>query len=273
MADTVASGTSDLAARVNALKWYHTFDLPGGITTVGLFNHRNMVKRVPIPASLAGKRCLDVAASDGFWSFELARRGAAEVISVDLPDAAQQDFSGPPGTAEALAQGSGRANQAFALVKEATGLNVDRVDGSVYDLDQMDLGTFDYVFMGNILLHLRDPILALQQVRKVTTGEFLSLEAISLPQTLLRPLSPTGQFALGDENLFWVPSKRAHRRLVEAAGFEVFDSGGPFFQPFGGLWPRFPDRRPKTLHEVTYWLFTRQVGAATAWVRARPRSS
>ncbi|HWE68506.1 MAG TPA: class I SAM-dependent methyltransferase, partial [Acidimicrobiales bacterium] len=216
-------------------------------------------------------RCLDVAASDGFWSFELARRGAKEVLSVDLPDATQQDYSGPPRDEPGRSEGSGRANQAFAVVKAATGLPVERVDGSVYDLEQLDLGTFDFVFMGNILLHLRDPILALQQVRKVTTGEFLSLEAISLPQTVLRPLSPTGQFALGDENRFWTPNLKGHRRLVEAGGFEITSAGGPLLQPFGPFWPRWPSSRPRSLHEVTYWLFTRQFGAAMGWVRSRPR--
>jgi tRNA (mo5U34)-methyltransferase len=271
MAGTPDTEKTDLAAKVNSIQWYHTFDLPGGVTTAGLFNHRGVVKKLPIPASLAGKRCLDVAASDGFWSFELARRGAAEVLSLDLPDATQQDYSGPPRIASELSAGTGRANQAFAIVKEATGLNVQRVDGSVYDMETLDLGTFDYVFMGNILLHLRDPILALQQVRKVCTGEFLSYESISLPQTLLRPLSPTGQFALGDENLFWTPNLKGHQRFIEAGGFEVIAKGGPFMQPFGDLWPRFPKSRPKSLHEVTYWLFTRQFGNATGWVRSRPR--
>jgi tRNA (mo5U34)-methyltransferase len=266
--------SQELQRRVDALDWYHTFDLPGGIVTPGLFNHRNVVGRVPIPASLAGKRCLDVASSDGFWAFELARRGAASVTSVDLPDASEQDYSGPPREGEAWrSEGSGRANKAFALVKEATGLQVDRVDGSVYDLDKMGLGTFDFVFMGNILLHLRDPILALSQVRAVTSpsGEFLSLEAISLPQTILRPLSPTGQFALGDENRFWTPNLRGHRRLVEAGGFKIVAKGGPLLQRFGDFWPRFPHERPKSLHEVTYWTFTRQFGAAMGWVRAIPR--
>ena len=49
---------------------------------------------MPIPASLAGKRCLDAAACEGFWSFEMARRGADEVVSVDLPDTAEQDWQG-----------------------------------------------------------------------------------------------------------------------------------------------------------------------------------
>jgi SAM-dependent methyltransferase len=271
MSRTASTDKSDLQAKVDALDWYHTFDLPGGVTTPGLFNHRNVVKKLPIPASLAGKRCLDIAASDGFWSFELARRGAAEVISLDLPDATKQDYSGPPRSDEGRNAGTGRANQAFAVVKEATGLNVERVDGSVYDVASLGLGQFDYVFMGNILLHLRDPILALQQVRKVTNGEFLSFESISLPQTILRPWSPTGQFALSDQNLFWTPNKRGHRRLVESGGFEVFATGGPFLQPFGDLWPRRPSSRPRSLHEVTYWLFTRQFGNATAWARSRPR--
>jgi len=87
---------TDLATRIAALRWYHSFDLPGGISTVGLFKHGSVVNKLPIPASLAGKRCLDVAASDGYWSFELARRGAAEVVSVDLPDASLQDYAGPP---------------------------------------------------------------------------------------------------------------------------------------------------------------------------------
>jgi tRNA (mo5U34)-methyltransferase len=264
---------SSLQARVDALAWYHSFDLPGGISTTGLFDHRKMVGKLPIPASLAGLRCLDLAASDGFWSFELARRGAAEVVSVDLPDAAQQDYADPSGDPSARAAGTGRANQAFALVKEATGLSVDRVDGSVYELDQLGIGRFDYVFMGNVLLHLRDPIRALQQVRTITKGEFLSFEAVSLPQTVLRPLTPTGQFALsGEENRFWTPNLRGHRRMVEAAGFEVVAGGGVVLQPLGRSWPRWPATRPRSLHELTFWLFTRQFGAASGWVRARPRN-
>jgi tRNA (mo5U34)-methyltransferase len=264
-------GRPGLEQRVAELEWYHTFDLPGGLATPGLFDHRTVAAKLPIPASLAGKRCLDVAASDGFWSFELARRGADHVVSVDLSDASKQDFADarPQGD---RGSGTGRADQAFELVREATGLDVERIDGSVYELDELGIGTFDYVFMGNILLHLRDPIRALQQVRGVTTGEFLSFEAVSLPQSILRPFTPTGQFSLdGEENRFWTPNLRGHRRIVEAAGFEIIDSGGPVLQPLGRSWPRWPDRRPRSLHEVTFWLFTRQLGAATGWVRARPR--
>jgi len=259
----------DWRTHVDSIAWYHTFDLPGGITTPGLFDDRALAAKLPLPRSLKGRRCLDVAASDGFWSFELARRGAEEVVSLDLPDASQQDFWGARGTAEERNGGSGRANQAFAIVKGATGLDVQRVDGSVYDLADMDLGKFDFVFMGNILLHLRDPILALQKVRTVTSGEFFSVEPVSLPQTVLRPFTPTGQFSVGDDNTFWTPNKRGHRRLVEAGGFNVVRQGGPVFQTLGKMTPKFPKRLPRTLHELTFWLFTRQIGSATSWVGAR----
>jgi tRNA (mo5U34)-methyltransferase len=261
----------DLATQVAEMKWYHTFDLPGGVTTAGMFDHRKFVTKLPLPNSLAGKRCLDAAAADGFFGFEMARRGAAEVVSVDLPDPDAQDFAGVP-RQRTWAIGPGRANQCFALVREATGLDVRRVDGSIYDLGKMDLGTFDVVFLGNILLHLRDPIGALQAVRTVTGGELLSVEPVSLPQTILRPFTPTGQFSLGDANTFWTPNLRGHRALVTAGGFDLIDSGGPILQPMGGLLRMRPSRAhlPRNLHEVVYWSFTRPFGKATGWVRARP---
>jgi tRNA (mo5U34)-methyltransferase len=265
---------------VTDFPWYHTFDLPDGSVTPGMFDHRKVVRHLPMPASLEGRRCLDVAAADGFFSFELARRGAAEVVSVDLADTTQQDYAGPAPDTDRLSgprqsdgTGTGRANQAFDHVRTVSGLDVERVDGSVYDLSTLGLGTFDYVFMGNILLHLRDPFAALEQVRAVTRpdGEFLSFEAISLPQTVLRPFTPTGQFAVGEENRFWTPNLVGHRRMVEAAGFDILSSGGPLLQPFGTLLPKWPRRRPRNLHEVVFWLFTRRFGGASAWVRARPR--
>lgn len=268
----VAAAPEEIRRRVDELAWYHTFDLPGGITTRGLFDHRRVVARLPFPPSLAGQRCLDVASSDGFFAFEMARRGASEVVSLDLPDHDAQDFSGPPRDDHRRRQHSGRANRCFRVVADATGLEVTRVDASVYDLDRLGLGMFDYVFMGNILLHLRDPILALRAARAVTSGELLSYEAISLPLTVLRPFTPTGQLAIGDDNRFWTPSKAGHRRLLEAGGLHVFATGGPLFQPLGASWPRLPARRnrPRSLRQLAFWAVVRHVGGATAWARARP---
>jgi tRNA (mo5U34)-methyltransferase len=261
-----------LRAQVDELDWYHTFDLPGGIVTPGLFDHRRVVRRLPIPPSLAGLRCLDAASSDGFFAFELARRGAAKVVSVDLADAAEQDWQRRPADQQKAAQGTGRATTAFEVVRDALGLHVERIDASLYDLDPARLGQFDFVFLGNILLHLADPARALRALRSVTKpdGTLLSYEAISLPLTLLRPRTPTAQLWHEDHAQWWTPNLAGHRRLLHAGGWEVARAGRPGFQPFGARMPRWPHRVPRRPREWVFWACTRRVGGATAWALAHP---
>jgi tRNA (mo5U34)-methyltransferase len=258
----------ELAKQANDIPWYHTFDLPGGVTTPGLFDHRNFVKKLPLPASLKGMRCLDAAAADGFFGFEMARRGG-EVVSLDLPDHDEQDYWGAPRPRE-WEDAIGRANRSFSLVKQITGLDVTRVDGSLYDVEQLDLGQFDFVFLGNILLHLEDSIRALRALRTVTKGTLLSVEPISMPLTVLRPLTPCGQFAHEDVNTFWTHNLKGHRAHITAGGFTVTSAGRPILQPMGAKYPARPDHLPRSWHEIFYWGFTRPFGKATSWVLAKP---
>src|SRR5260370_26442585 len=73
-----------LVREVGRYGWYHTIDLGEGVVTQGMFDHRPVLDRYMIPASLAGLRCLDVGTMDGFWAFEMERRGAGEVIATDV---------------------------------------------------------------------------------------------------------------------------------------------------------------------------------------------
>ncbi|MGK2947047.1 MAG: class I SAM-dependent methyltransferase [Acidimicrobiales bacterium] len=271
----MAGGTppaADLRQRVDDLDWYHTFELPGGIVTPGLFDHREVVHKLPIPQSLSGLRCLDAASSDGFFAFELARRGAAAVVSVDLADASQQDWQRRPSEPTKQSRGTGRAETAFELVRDALGLDVERVDLSLYDLDPARLGTFDFVFLGNILLHLADPGRALRALRGVTRpeGTLLSFEAISMPMTLLRPRTPTAQLWHEDHAQWWTPNMAGHRRLLHAGGWDIDATGGPLFQSFGDRMARWPRRLPRTPRELVFWTCTRRFGGATAWALAHP---
>src|SRR6266496_2314073 len=63
--------------------WYHTIDVAPGVETPGWFDLRPIVDRLPWP-DVRGRRCLDVGPYDGFLSFELERRGAAEVVATDI---------------------------------------------------------------------------------------------------------------------------------------------------------------------------------------------
>src|SRR5204862_6898705 len=109
---------------VEALRWYHTIDLPGGVVTPGEYDLRGIVDRLPWPDSLAGMRCLDVGSRDGFYAFEMERRGAAEVVSLEVDDPSAYHLPEPgPGAGAAAAVGeAGRC--AFEAARGARGSRV-----------------------------------------------------------------------------------------------------------------------------------------------------
>ncbi len=254
---------AELRARVESVPWYHTFDFGDGIVTRAFFDHRKVVSKLPLPASLAGKRCLDLASADGFFAFEMARRGG-EVVSVDLESAAGQDYQGVTGPRPG--EETTGARERFEIAKWATGLEVERHDMNLYDVSVDTLGTFDFVFMGNVLLHLADPGRVLRNVRSVTRGQFLSFETISLPLTILRPFAPSATLSPFDEPRWWTPNKAAHERLLVGSGFEIDSRTFPLLQPFGsGLKARTPRLRragPGPLGQhLALILWTRHFGA------------
>jgi tRNA (mo5U34)-methyltransferase len=247
-----ATSHADLRERVESLTWYHTFDLPGGIVTPGFYDLRPLIPKLPLPESLAGKRCLDVGSADGFLAFEMARRGAAEVVSLDLDDSSAEDWQGDTGE-EHKSGGSGRASAAFRLVRETLGLDVERLDMSVYDLDPAGQGQFDYVVMGNLLI---------------------SVEPVSLSLTVVHPRRPVAQLCPVDEPQWWTLNLRANARLMYAAEFDIVERRWPLRVQFGPSFPRLPKEwRSKSGwgwgSTLNFWLVTRQVGLPTVAVRLR----
>jgi tRNA (mo5U34)-methyltransferase len=261
----------ELLARAREHTWYHTFDLPDGTTTPGYYDERGVASQLPIPPSLEGMRCLDVASADGFFAFEMARRGAKDVVSIDLMDTTKQDWQGPPGQSERRRKGTGNAQRNFELMREIYGAaNIQRVDASVYDISAETFGTFDYVFMGNILIHVADPGRVLRAVRSVVAGEVLSLEVVALFLTLISPKMPVAQLHGADEPRWWTHNAAGHRRLIEAGGLRVVDRGR-VWQPFGRLVPRFPRTIRLPPRYWLYWLTIRRTGCPSQWIRAVPR--
>lgn len=211
--------------------WYHTMDIAPGVTTPGWFDLRHVVDSWPWP-DLRGKRCLDIGTYDGFLAFEMERRGAAEVVAIDVEDHLLWDwppdyraadlprdpgFSGPP-------KGAG-----FRLARELMGSSVDWRPVNVYDLDPDVIGTFDVVVMGSLLIHLRDPLRALEAVRTVTGGHFLSSDQLDLTLTVLGRKRPLYRLDGSGGFCQWFNFNAAgHRRLLFSAGFEVLSSSRPF---------------------------------------------
>jgi tRNA (mo5U34)-methyltransferase len=216
---------TDLAARANALHWYHTIELGQGVVTKGNFDTRATVPKVSMPADLSGKRCLDIGTWDGFWAFEMERRGAAEVVALDLDD--ERDLDWPPRRRPAEYAHEPRGD-GFRLAKEILGSRVERVNLSVYHATPEELGTFDLVFCGSVLLRLRDQVLALERIASLTRDLFISAEEHDRASALV-PF-PVARYHADREKavVFWLPSARTWRRMLWTAGFDDVTEHGRF---------------------------------------------
>jgi tRNA (mo5U34)-methyltransferase len=233
--------TADLADEIASILWYHTIELAPGVVTPGWFDLRSIVDRMPWP-DVAGKRCLDVGTYDGFLAFELERRGASEVVAIDIDDHTKWDW--PPDVratgGENLAKLAGpEKGRGFTIAAKALGSSVTRLPMSVYDLDPADVGRFDVVVMGSLLLHLRDPLRALEAIRGVCDGVFMSADEIDLELTVLHRRRPLARLnGSGELCQWWVPNAAGHRRMVFAAGFAIDRTIKPYTIPFGVSHPQ-----------------------------------
>ncbi len=128
--------------------WWHSFELPDGSRIDGVNSIdalRRRVAQYPIPQDLRGKRVLDVGAWDGWFSFEMERRGA-EVVAIDRIE-----------------------NPKFYEIRRLLNSRVDYREMDVYDLDPARIGTFDIVLFLGVLYHVKHPLLALERVCSVAT--------------------------------------------------------------------------------------------------------
>lgn len=229
--------------------WYHTLELGQGVVTPGAWDLRPVLPLLPWP-DVTGKRCLDVGTFNGFFAFELERRGASEVVAVDLLDSTEIDWPrdvrpgmGDPGWEDKFAGTDFSLDGGFRIAAAALGSAVDWRHCSIYDLDPTRLGTFDVVVCGSLLLHLRDPVRALEAVRSVCSGVFLSSEAIDLWLSVLRPRSPAARFdGIGNKAQWWTPNSAGHVRMLASAGFAIVRRSRPYLLPYG---PRGTQRTPR----------------------------
>lgn len=266
---------NDLRERVAGLSWYHTLELGPGIVTPGWLDHRPILDKLPLPASLAGKRCLDIGTFNGFWAFEMERRGAAEVVAIDVLDPYGWDWphgSDPATIAEIgtrMADGDG-----FEIARDALESKVTRHERSIYDLDEGELGRFDVVYLGSLLVHLRDPVRALERVRAVCDGTLIVVDGIDLVLSLRSPRLPLARLDGRGRPWWWYPNLAGLARLVEAGGFEPIAPAERLFVPAGAGWrPARFDLRGLRSREGRYRLITAWLGDPHGIVVARPRAA
>jgi SAM-dependent methyltransferase len=162
-----------------------------------------------VPESLLGLRALDIGAHDGPFTFELERRGA-QVTALDIQD--------PNITV-------------FNAVKEIKSSTAKHVRGSVYEGSPEELGVYDVVLFAGVYYHLKNPVLALQRIRKLLNdGGVLFIEGASATDYLAQQLS----------NDFGLPEPRV-RDILDRLPLSYFDFEDRIY-PSGHNW-WFPTTR------------------------------
>src|SRR5205085_238676 len=131
----------DLADAIAELEWYHTLELAPGVVTPGWQDTRAIAESVPF-GDLTGKRCLDVGTFDGFWAFEMERRGGT-VTAIDILDPEGWDWPhGSETEVKTVINRRKAGGRGFEIARDALGSRVERQELSVYDLDPAVHGTF-----------------------------------------------------------------------------------------------------------------------------------
>ena len=204
-------------------RWWHEIEVAPGIVTPGDDSNR---MKLPLLDSLgflrdmSGKRALDIGCSDGFFSFEMERRGA-QVIAIDF---VPETYSG------------------FATAQKILDSKVEYRMENVYNLSAETFGQFDVVLFLGVLYHLRKPLAALDAIRSVMksgaqlfVGTMMIDEYFLLPDgsvTTIEQINPIlkdvplwqaypGGSLNGDFTNCFAPNRRALEVALEEAQFRV----------------------------------------------------
>jgi tRNA (mo5U34)-methyltransferase len=185
---------------------YHSFRLPNGEILAGANSLEWQEARLAsfgLPEDLRGKRVLDIGPWDGYYTFEMERRGA-EVTAIDYVDL-----------------------DTFRELCRIYQSRVNYYQMDIYELDPAKIGTFDIVLCLGVLYHLKHPILGLERVCAVTRDVcIVDTFAADGEQWLagVRPPIPTAEFferneLCGQFDNWWGPSVSATGAWIRAAGF------------------------------------------------------
>jgi tRNA (mo5U34)-methyltransferase len=227
---TIAQSTS-LRKEIEALRpWFHNLHLPDGTQTcpehwAGDFPAFKYQQIAPhLPQNLTGWSCLDIGCNAGFYSFELAKRGAS-VLGIDLDD-------------HYLHQ----ARWACEKFEFHDCVRFERMQ--IYELAELD-ENFDLVLFMGVLYHLRYPMLGLdivaQKVRRLMVFQTMTMPGLEVfedthergfedRELMLHPGWPKMGFLehhfAGDPTNWWAPNHACVEAMLRSAGMKIVSRPG-----------------------------------------------
>jgi tRNA (mo5U34)-methyltransferase len=213
-----------IVEQVQALQpWFHNLHLPDGTQTapdhfLGDFPSYKWQEISPwLPKDLHGVRALDIGCNAGYYSFELAKRGAT-VTAIDIDEHYLQQ-------ATWAAKTLGLANR------------IEFRKGTVYELIH-EQSQYDLVWFMGVLYHLRHPLLALDIIRRRCSGQMI-FQTMTMPGENV--LSTDDNYSLSERDImndpgwpkmafiehnlerdptnWWAPNHACVEAMLRAAGF------------------------------------------------------
>jgi SAM-dependent methyltransferase len=128
----------------HGVNFFQGWEIFPGIRAEGPKDVIATLELLDFPHDLNGRRVLEIAPWNGFFSFECVRRGASSVVALGPDDPEDTGF-----------------NETKRLLEVD---NVEYIRESVYNLPKLNVGGFDIVLCLGLLYHLRHPLLALDHL-------------------------------------------------------------------------------------------------------------
>lgn len=213
--------------------WYHSIDLPNGISTPGSRGWERRGSIFNIPNLVKNSSVLDIGSMEGGDTF-FAEACGAEVTSFDVDNYLEYDLGLNAARDYAYVQYNTAkergVEQEFVFLnskrfgwefcKAAKNSSANRISGSIYDLDPDKHGVFDYVYCFGLMYHLRNPIHAMDKIYSVTRKAALFnnhvFTGFSPSRHTLQYYNDTWQGAYTN---WFVPSPRAFVDMLSSIGF------------------------------------------------------
>lgn len=173
--------------------FYHSMEIPGYGHVDGEWDLRPGIDEYLGGVAFQGKRVLEIGTASGFVCFHMEKQGA-EVIAYDLSERHLPDvvpFTQYDHDAFLLDYKAHvhKINNAYWLCHRVYNSHARVVYGSVYAIPQ-EIGPVDISTFGCVLLHVRDPFLALTNAARLTRKTLIVTEIV------LTVRSPLERFCL-----------------------------------------------------------------------------
>lgn len=215
-----------LVTRIDDCWFYHVMDLPGFGTVGEGWDLRGRIKDYIGHVDVAGKRVLDIGTASGFLTFEMEKLGA-EVISLDadspkcsffLPFKDQQFTTDREGWERDYKKYLERMTNGYWFAHRLYRSKAKVVYANVYDVPA-EIGKFDVAVIGQVLVHLSDPVRAISSVMNRCADRIVITEGMVNTEEPI--MSLCGRAAAGIAWSWWHISVGLYRELFTMAGFEI----------------------------------------------------